>query len=657
MRFKFTVFLLALNVITFGLILSLNKKAEQADTKTGGLSGMIGREVIEADRIEINGKSLDAPRILESDGSSWNLTDPMQWSANYFAVNRILNQLQFLEEEASFSIAEIEQTGQTLADYGLDDPWLTLTISHKDDSIELSVGTATEIGKNCYLLGPNKKDVFVVNSQVIESLLVDLSELRNREIFNIPVFEIDALSLQINTPESAGDNDFRVRVARTSTGWIFEAPLTAEADTTQVANTINTLTAAKVVEFKEQETSDPILQGLENPAMRVTLHGNKRRQTLLIGNKVPTTKDDAIPTYFARIEDNPTVFTVAAEPFDKLREAEEALRERSFMSFDPEALTSINLSEGELQIRLQKLETGNSWQVIESTADTDIQPRHADPDVIAKLINDIKNLRAINFEVNAPTPTDLDRLGFNTPRRSIKLSLGDQETTLLLAHPESDNEKLYARIDTAEYIYTVDRRSTLQTIPLNAAYYRKRTLETLPKAAKIKSIQLDNLSTGEAIFTYTKGEDDVLWLNTLKDLPEAEREATLTLLDTIRQFKVETYLEDGYKEAYQLDSETSRPWAYRLSAEILLPGDETDRVDTRSYVFTERFSGSVQIGASELHNVIFEIPQITIDALHALTDDMQPPPEASNQPIPQQQPIAPVPAPAPTTAAETTTAP
>ena len=37
----------------------------------------------------------------------------MQWSANYFAINRILNQLQFLEEEASFPVDDIEKTGQS----------------------------------------------------------------------------------------------------------------------------------------------------------------------------------------------------------------------------------------------------------------------------------------------------------------------------------------------------------------------------------------------------------------------------------------------------------------------------------------------------------------------------------------------------------------
>jgi hypothetical protein len=295
--------------------------------------------------------------------------------------------------------------------------------------------------------------------------------------------------------------------------------------------------------------------------------------------------------------------------------------------------------------------------VIESTAETDIQPRRADAEIIAKLIADLKNLRASSFAVDSPTPTDLDRLGFNTPRRSIKLSLGDEQTTLRLAHPESEEEKLYARSDKAEYIYTVDRRSTLQTIPLDAAYYRKRTLETLPEAAKIKSIQLENLLTGQIIFSQTLKDQDLTWLEALSDTAEVEQEAVLTLLDAIRQFKVKTYLVDGYQDAYSLGSETTQPWLYRLSAEILLPGDETDRSDTRSYVFAKRFSGTVQVGASSLHNVIFEIPQITLDALYTLTDDMQPPPEASNQPIPEQAPITSVPEPVPTSAVDTTAAP
>ena len=658
MRFRFTLFLVILNVIAWGLIYLIGQDPERfSGNRTTGLSGIISREAIEANRIELSGEGLEVPRVFERTGSEWRIVEPIQWPANYFAINRMLNQLQFLEEEASFSVDELERTGQSLADYGLEEPWIKLTLSNAEESTELSIGNVTEIGNNFYLLGPDKKEVFVISRQVIDSLFVELSDLRNREIFTIPVFEVKALSLQISDPELVGDGNLKIRIARAgNNSWMFEAPLTAEADATQVSNTINTLTAAKVVEFKEMETSDPILQGLENPVMQVTIHGNKRRQTLLLGNKTNSADDENATTYFARLENNPTIFTVAAETFDKLREAEEALRERSILSFTPDNLTSIDISENNLQIRLRKLETGN-WQVIESDADAEIQPYQADPNIIAELIDDLKNLRASGFAIDSPTPADLDRLGFNNPRRSVQLSFGEKQMRLLLAHPDNENERLYARSDKAEYIYTVDRRTTLQTIPLNAAHYRKRTLEALPEAAQIREIRLDNLITGETIFNYTRKNKDDVWLTVLKDLPKTESEAINLILDAVRQFDVENYLLDGYQDAYPIDSETMSPWVYKLSARILLPGDETDRSESRNYVFTRRFSGTQQVGASELHDVIFSIPQPLIEALYIFTDDMQAPPEASQQPIEPLPPITPVPDPEPTEKTESETAP
>ena len=657
MRFKFTLFLFILNCIAFGLIILISQKDKGSGVRTTGLSGLVSRETIEATRIELSGKGLEIPRVLERTGSEWKMVEPIQWPANYFAINRILNQLQFLEENASFSVDEIERTGQSLADYGLEEPWIQLTLSNGDESTELSVGNVTEIGNNFYLLGPDRKIVFVISRKIIDSLLVDLSDLRKRQIFTIPIFEIEALSLQINNPELVENGNFRIRVARAGNdSWIFEAPLSAEADATQVSNTINTLTAVNVVEFKELETSDPILQGLEDPVMQVTIHGNKRRQTLLLGNKVTTTNDEKVSTYYARLENNPTVFTVEAEPFDRLRKAEEALRERSILNFTPETLTSIDISENNLQIRLQKLETGN-WQVIESGDDADIQPYQADLKIITRLIDDLKNLRASGFAIDSPTPADLDRLGFNSPRRTIQLTFGDKQISLLLAHPENNNEQLYARSDKAEYVYTVNRRSTLQMVPLNVANYRERTLETLPEAAQIVEIQLENLSTGETIFNYTLKDKNDDWPIALKDLPETELNAILALLDTLRNFTVKSYLMDQYQDAYPVDSETLRPWIYRLSAQILLPGDETDRSESRSYVFTQRSSGIHQVGASKLHDTIFTIPQQLIEALHTFTDDIQPPPEALQQPLEPQQPITPVPEPEPIKSAEKTADP
>ena len=259
-----------------------------------------------------------------------------------------------------------------------------------------------------------------------------------------------------------------------------------------------------------------------------------------------------------------------------------------------------------------------------------------------------------SFAADTPTPTDIDRLGFTKPRRKVTLHSEDTSTTLLLAHPENDNEHLYARTDRADYIYQLPRRATLRMLPLNAAYYRNRTLDTLPEAAKITSLKLENIETSEVLFDYTFTGDTLPWASEpsseasepTEDTPE--QAASLTLLNAIRQFIVKSYLIDGYKDAYPVDAEKTLPWKYRLSAAISLPGDEADRSDTRSYVFTERLSGTAQVGASKLHDSIFEIAQPTLDALYIFTDDMEIPPEAAGAPVPKPTPVVPLPDPTPT---------
>ena len=646
MRFKFTIFLLALNAISFGLIAYLNHQARQIEPSTGGLSGQIGRELIDADRIELHGRGIETPRILEREGSTWYLLEPMQWSANYFAINRILNQLQFLEEEASFPVDDIEKTGQSLADYGLENPLLRIVIAEGEESISLSIGTLTEIGNNVYLLGPDEREIFVVDRQVIDGLLVDLNDLRTREIFDIPVFEVDALGLQIRSENTADGSSLKVRLARNNGAWTFEAPLAAKADPTLVDNTINTLTAAKVGRFIETEQSNLILQGLENPFMQVTIHGNKRRQSLIVGNLDPNSQ--GAPQYFAKLENNPAIFTVLARPFDILREAQEALRERNFMNFDPSKLSTINISENGRKIRLQKLETGeNDWQVLESNDENEIQPYRADPAIMDSLLKNLSTLRASGFTADAPTASDNENYGFNNPRRVVTLSFSEGDPlTLMLAHPEGREDVLYAKTNLADFIFKVERHATLRMIPLNTHYYRNRLLDILPAAARISALKLTNLEKNEVIFDYILGQENISWGSLIEEFDTEHGDQIRVLLDAIRRFEVKSYLIDSYTEAYPVDEENSLPWIFQLSATIQLPGGETDRTETREYVLTERLSGTVQVAGSKQYNTIFEIPQPLIEALYELTDEMEIPPEMAEEPVLEPKPIEPVTAPA-----------
>ena len=384
------------------------------------------------------------------------------------------------------------------------------------------------------------------------------------------------------------------------------------------------------------------LQGLENPFMQVTIHGNKRRQTLIVGNLDPDSQ--GAPQYFAKLENNPAIFTVLARPFDILREAQEALRERNIINFDPSKLSTINISGNGRKIRLQKLETGeNDWQVLENKGENEIHPYRADSAIMDRLLKDLSTLRASGFTADAPTASDNENYGFNNPLRIVTLSfsVGDP-LTLMLAHPEGREDVLYAKTNLADFIFKVERYTTLRMIPLDTPYYRNRLLDILPPAARISALKLTNLERNEAIFDYTLGQENMNWDDLIEEFDTEHGDQIRVLLGAIRRFEVKSYLIDSYAEAYPIDAEKSVPWLFQLSATIQLPGGETDRTEIREYVLTERLSGTVQVAGSKQYNTIFEIPQPLIDALYELTDEMKIPPEIADEPVLAPKPIEPV---------------
>jgi hypothetical protein len=222
---------------------------------------------------------------------------------------------------------------------------------------------------------------------------------------------------------------------------------------------------------------------------------------------------------------------------------------------------------------------------------------------------------------------------------------------LELAHPKDDNNALYARTDQAEFIYEVERRPTLMSLPLSSLHYRSRTLENLPEAASVERISLIDTSQTNPLFEYTLDESSADWTETLNELDEEKREAIEELIASIRTFSVNAYLRDDFDpEGYPIEENRKLPWRYRLEASIALPGSERDEISEITYVFTERLSGTKQIGGLESRATMFEVPQSTIDTLYTLTEKMERPPEAlgSNPESPTLEEPVPEPSESPT---------
>lgn len=701
MRTKVTLVLLLLNVVLFFFIFTFVRRW-QTDALWGrDQKRVLGPEAAAIQSLDITGGRLTEPVRMEKRPDGWMMTKPIEWPANPHAVSRILNELMFLEQETSFLVKDLAKSGLSLADYGLDKPQLTVTFTGGPDSapsaglktVTLRIGDTTKVGNRLYVLSPDGERIYVVSRSLIDSVALTLSQLQSDTIFNIPLFEVRSFNLQTAAP-----TNLRIRIRRDGPRWSFEAPIITRADRLQVELAINGLNALHTKSFIDPAALPPPERtALANPTFRITLEGNGRRATLLLGAPVAPAAappagpapgaqpaaDNASPPepatdYYAKIEDRAPVFTVAVpdQLFATLRNAQEDLRDKHLLSFDPRALTSLTLAApNRSEVTLQRLETGQQplesdpWQVVTRAANQAPQTMPADLALVHRIIQKLALLQALKFLRDAPQAIELENWGFNRPEREITLNFsnkgtyaeGSQQaatpaTVTLLIGVASEREGLaYAKLASEPFIYLVDP-DILRETPVTATYYRDRLLRELPEGARITGLVLKDVTTKTDLFARQLAAGET-WPEALAAEPEARRAALLALVEQLSSLRAKSFVLDSFPPTVEIAGET-RPWKYSLETTVSLVGGTGAQTETTTLFFTERTGGGTQLAGSPASkfNVVFEAEQKLIDALFVLTHG---PHEPASSPPPAEPPapVPPAPAPpAPATAKDSTPA-
>ncbi len=623
MRTKITVTLVILNVALFSFILYFEDRIFGSDAGAETSNRIFQLETAQVDYLRIDGKHLADTHVLERERERWRLTSPLDWPANHHAVSRILNQIQLLERETSFSTAVLERTDQTLADYGLDNPDMTLIFGYGNTRYELRFAATGGIGNRLYILDPAKDTIHVARREILSALAMPLDQLRSDSIFDIPLFEVRSLTLEITSPQN-----LKMRVVRSDDKWAFETPIQVPADEYAVQTTVNRLSALKVRRFNGEGTGDLAEYGLNRPTMRITLDGNMRSQELLVGNEVAETTDTR--EYFAkkpqRADGPATIFTVDADRIDELKDARETLRDRQFLRFSREQLTSIEIGVPNRDpVTLQRLETGQ-WQLVARQPDQSIRLLPSDTAIVNRLISRLEELRARSFRSDAPSSEDIEEFGLDEPQRSVTL-YGASEITLHLGYfSKTRANEIYAKIDGEAFVYTVDS-SILEALPVLPQFYRDRLLMSRPDGARITSVNLYSLDREQEIFSVELPSDQASWDDVLNEEDEAVRKAVLALIPELRQLRVQSYVLDEFPRILTFGQE-DRPWVYILETTYSLTGGDEDLTTDFELYLTDQMGGeSMFVGSWEL-NVVFLARQTFVDAVTSLIDTFEnvPPP-------------------------------
>ena len=631
MRTKVTLALLFLNVALFFFIFYFERPKRLDDEMKVTRTNVLGPEAADIRALEITGGTHTL--ALAKRGDTWFVTSPLEWPANPNAVNRILTELQFLRHETSFPVRNLAANGQSLADYGLDQPRLTITITSGDPANPaltgsptrvtlLRIGDITKDGLRLYLLSPDGERVHVVGQGLARSLGLTFDDLRADALFTIPVFEARSLSLQTAAPAS-----LRIRLRRDGSRWSFETPIIARASKNATELAINGLNALRVETFIT--TNPPATLPAASPSLRVTLEGNNRRETLILGAKVhPDSSAPDHDVYYAQLEGRSALYTVniPSKDMEALRTAQVALRETRVLDFDAPAVTAVTLTApNQPDLILQRLETGtqsadsSAWQIVrrgESAVGPQTQP--ADRATVQRLLNQLARLAAADFKSDAPTNADLESWGFNRPEREILLTLSGGAAPLALQLGTDAQRNVYARLgpsaNPGSSIYAVDP-AILRELPVAPRAWRDRLLRELPAGARLTALKLTDLASSQVLLEVALDEAGHPPVGT------SHAPAITTILTQLRTLRAKEFILDQFADKVAVAGE-ERPWRYRLEATITLVGGAGEQTSVTTLFLTVRVGGDQQLAGSPVNefNAVFSLEQPLLDALWTITE-------------------------------------
>ncbi|MFA6959599.1 MAG: DUF4340 domain-containing protein [Opitutaceae bacterium] len=664
MRTKVTLILVLLNVALLAVIIYARHQW-QAEQELARLSKrVLGSETVGINSLTITSAGNDREIRLERDGvnSPWELRVPINWPANDFAVRRIIHELEFLESETSFPVSGLAQNHQTLADYGLNPPRLTLNFTRPSSvagapaiATKLEIGDTNKVGNRLYVLSPDGQTIHVVGHSLAESLIVGMEDLRTDTLFTIPVFEVRWLGLQNAAPAP------RVRLRHDGAHWTFESPIAARAGKAASEVVVSGLNGLRVANFlPDAVTADT---GLDKPELRVTLEGNNRRETLLVGRSLTVDatvkRDPANPAtpYYARMvrteerpDERPQVFVtmIPNRLFETMHLAQEKLRDTRILDFDPLAVSAISLSAPGMAepLMLRRDDAGN-WRIVRATGLTELP---ADNKLVGNLILRLALLSVIRpsadesgFLRDAPSAAEVENYGFNLPQRTITLTLAPASpgatpptTTLQLGVGSASGGTVQARVVSQPFIYAV-APDTLNDFPVSAAFYRDRILRTLPEGTRITGLTLVDNDAPEKPLVSLKLADGQSWDAALAGETESRRAALKTVLDGVTTLRAKQFVADSFSDTTYVDGKPT-PWKYTLETTLALGGAAgTPQTSTTTLKIAERSGGGAQLIGSKEFSVIFSVEQTLLDALWTLTyGERDPGPPA----LPPTQPAA-----------------
>ena len=453
--------------------------------------------------------------VLESRASGWRVTEPFDWPANIWTVQRLLDELRFVGNENGFDVDEVKANGSDLKAYGLEAPrWNLKVTAETGATLESRIGVQPGTNRH-FLLTEDGRRIIPLPDAMAAALAARPETYRVDRIFEIADFEARAVSIRHRTKDgefvTALSAEVRPRIGQRVQlpEWRFETPFDALADPDATGRAVADLTnlrANKFVALTDDAT------GLSTPVLRLSLEGNSRRQVLLIGNPAPGQPSMRC----AKLEENSSVFLVEARLLEDWFAARETLASSRPADFDSTLVTGFTIAAGGRTLTLHRLEgaaTEARWEIPVAPGSTATKRREADTKIVARFLEAVAQLRAVRRKAAGGRPSLPAVMALANPGtatiQTLELEFGADR--ILLSFTDDPDKGAGTRVVHAKGspLAAVCDVSLLdgghQNVEPQA--WRKRTVAQLSQGARVSGLRLSARADGKVLGEARLGPD------------------------------------------------------------------------------------------------------------------------------------------------------
>jgi hypothetical protein len=220
------------------------------------------KAVLKIDREKVDGFEVtSAGRTMkfEKKNGEWEIAQPSAGRAEFSAVDGLVSRV------GSVQMKSLVPDATDLKKYGLDKPVATVRLGSGSSQASLAIGSAAE-GGSVYAKDLSRPAVFTIDSALADDLKKDVSEYRQKDLFDARSFNTSRLDIVHNNQTSTFEKTkVKGKDGKEEEKWKQTAPTARDVDAAKIEGLISAATGARATGFVDSTAKT----GLDKPELTV----------------------------------------------------------------------------------------------------------------------------------------------------------------------------------------------------------------------------------------------------------------------------------------------------------------------------------------------------------------------------------------------------